>query len=195
LVGRPVPSRRAEQQALRSAASIVPGVTLRRSLTASGSTSEASASRLLAEWLYLRPVVARVTAPETDRSIGQERGQSVENRYAQSLLEMVPDDSVFVPGHTGDFLAGSHMIAHRRWVRAGRAEDMLRAIRHEHYHSFREASPPGRDLWPEASAKILSCSGDLVDGTSESVLDACDSWAWQERQAKYIVNSVRVYDC
>ena len=46
-VGRPVPSRRAEQHALRSVASTVPGVTLRRSLTASGSTSEASASRLL----------------------------------------------------------------------------------------------------------------------------------------------------
>lgn len=106
----------------------------------------------------------------------------------------IPADAVFAPGHSGDFLAGTHIVKHREWLRGGRLEDMVSAIRHEHYPYFERATPRGDSLWPRAAEKIGSTAGDTLDGSVEAALDACEAWDWQERQAKYVVNSVRVYE-
>jgi asparagine synthase (glutamine-hydrolysing) len=106
----------------------------------------------------------------------------------------LPDDSIIVPGHTGDFLKGGMTRPLQRWVRGGGAEDMLRAIQHEYYPNFDGAGPKGRNLWPRVAAKTLSAAGDPFDGSVDAVLDACYEWVWRERLAKYVVNSVRVYE-
>jgi asparagine synthase (glutamine-hydrolysing) len=105
---------------------------------------------------------------------------------------ILPADAIFSPGHSADLLSGS---------RSGRApalydirtpvDNALREILHLHY-----------DLqdWPERfranSAfflkKIRDIVGDLVNyRDAASVLEY---WEVQERQAKYIVNSIRVYE-
>jgi asparagine synthase (glutamine-hydrolysing) len=101
----------------------------------------------------------------------------------------LPDRGIFVPGHTGDFLSGQQMAGIEHLVTRGDRETLARAIRLAHY-------PDGvpRRSRPSIEAKILAEVGGVVDGTRRSVLAAVDTWNWRERQAKYIVNSVRSYE-
>ena len=172
--------------------------------------AEAEVSRHVAESLGYRWLFVPYSNAMW-REFFQSDGRRSFDRYADNLVSLphdqdlpairqlqlegkLPDDSVVVPGHSGDFLAGTHILKHKVWLRAGNPDDLLRAIQHEHYPYFRRACPTGRDLWPQAAEKILFLAGDRIDGTAKSALDACECWDWQERQAKYIVNAVRVYE-
>ena len=99
------------------------------------------------------------------------------------------DDAVFVPGHTGDFLASGHLHgapdagapgaapsdavgwiwrhAYREWPTAGLPEGLVLALRARIAERVRGAATP----------------------TEAFVQDV-----WQERQAKMIANAVRVYE-
>lgn len=102
-------------------------------------------------------------------------------------------DCVFVPGHSGDFVAGSHIPAD---AFSGQPVDtalLVRRILERHY------VVSGSDM-PE-SAKMRFWRDRVLDRAEvksvvdhEQFADAFEKWDWQERQAKYIVNSVRVYE-
>lgn len=106
----------------------------------------------------------------------------------------MPDDAVFLPGHSGDFLAGSHIPKHASLIRKGGVDDAVGAIREVHYRYLRNLRRPDGDLDRRVDAKIARLVGELPAGMPLEALDACESWDWQERQAKYIGNSVRVYE-
>jgi len=108
----------------------------------------------------------------------------------QGLIE---PNAVFVPGHSGDFLAGSH-IPKRFFAKISIGkESFLEEVLRKHY-----------SLWPfdniDAAMKVnlqerivrLAEVDDLM--APERAVDAFERWDWQERQAKFIVNSVRVYE-
>ena len=101
----------------------------------------------------------------------------------------VPDDAVFVPGHALDFLGGSHIPAHltRRAPGPRAVED---AIWNAHYQLWR--GDPAERL--HARRRLAEAVADLPSATIPDVLASVETWNWQERQAKFIANAVRVYE-
>lgn len=118
-----------------------------------------------------------------------------------SRERVVPPDAVFVPGHSADFLAGSHIPSELALSRSTVYERVIDTIWKRHYllNSVKAVgSIIGRGS-DEISERLLSRIGTLVARGSPNLspkeaVSAFESWDWQERQAKFIVNSVRVYE-
>lgn len=105
----------------------------------------------------------------------------------------IPDESVFVPGHSADLLAGSRSKGSPSLYMAESVavRPTVDAIMELHYSLF---SLPRRcsDLRSAFEARILRTLGDLQlfpDSAS-----AFEAWDVAERQAKFIINSVRAYE-
>lgn len=113
---------------------------------------------------------------------------------------IVPVDSVAVPGHTADVLAGSYLgpqFFYGQRFSASKLRDCI-WIRHYALQDSRQLARMYPTLVQETSACMRKIGSILAfDGhpmTSESAASSFERWGWQERQAKFIVNSVRVYE-
>jgi len=102
------------------------------------------------------------------------------------LLELgvIDREVVVLPGHAGDFLAGSHLVSDL--VGVASEDGIIRSIVAKHF-----------------SLKVLNSSEKahikalLADYKMLSIGDANASfewWDWRERQSKLIMNSVRAYE-
>lgn len=96
----------------------------------------------------------------------------------------LPADSVFVPGHSGDLIAGSHITADFLKASLSR-EDFLQAVKEKFY-----LSPPSAALSQKIEKRFPVLSEQEVEALSAQI----EWFNIQERQAKFIVNSVRVYE-
>lgn len=105
----------------------------------------------------------------------------------------IPENSVFIPGHTGDMLAGSH-IPHY-YVNNSRnydSETFLSDSLKWHYSLWK---------WPHDSKfehlfkeKMERSVAGIKINDNETCASAVELFDFNERQAKFIVNSVRVYE-
>jgi len=110
------------------------------------------------------------------------------------LEHKVPPDSVFVPGHSGDFLAGSHVPKWFVDTAEISREQLIDTIFRAHY-SLWEWPQRGRQRLREAFARrIEEIVGPIGRSTPEEAADLYEWWDLEERQAKFICNSVRVYE-
>lgn len=103
------------------------------------------------------------------------------------------EGAIFLPGHSGDVPAGSHIPYEVRSGRICKKDNFFVATLLTHYALARwdDLSRKSYDFWSER----LTGSIDYL--SINSVTDYCnyfELWDWQERQAKFIVNSVRVYE-
>jgi len=107
--------------------------------------------------------------------------------------KIIPNDSIFVPGHSADLLAGSRSKS-VPGLYVNRAIDIpqtIAAILKYHYSLFDwtkrryELEP----LFIEKIKQTLGCLEQFPDGAS-----AFESWDIAERQSKFIINSLRVYE-
>ena len=114
--------------------------------------------------------------------------------YELHRTSQLAPDSVFVPGHSGDFLAGSHIPS---WF-ASRArvsrEGVLKALFDAHYTLWRWPTDTDGTLRRALIERIEAVTGRIADGSADEAADAFEAWDCAERQAKFIVNSVRVYE-
>ena len=106
----------------------------------------------------------------------------------------VPPDSIFVPGHSGDFLAGSHIpkwYVERSLIGC---DELLDSLYRAHYSLW--DWPPDQRLQLQSwfKTRIEAVTGPLDDCAPEQAADLFERWDLQERQAKFICNSVRVYE-
>lgn len=103
---------------------------------------------------------------------------------------LVPEDAIFVPGHAGTRLRSrflrpgsrvspDHQIAARLWK--------------SHYRLMNWPTDPP-DLRELLKARVLHRAEPNELKTFLDIESAVEKWHWQERNSKYIVNSVRVYD-
>lgn len=105
----------------------------------------------------------------------------------------IPENGVFIPGHSADFIAGSHITnIYRDYGKLHGVKELIKTISDYHYNLYK---------WPKEdfsvfNDKILSFLSSYrpdID-TFEGLTSFFEYWDWQERQAKFIVNSVRVYE-
>ena len=105
----------------------------------------------------------------------------------------LPDNSVFVPGHSGDMLAGSHIP--RYYLDNSKkydSETFLADSLKKHYNLWK---------WPQESElehvfkeKINKSAAGLEIDDNDTCANAIEFVDFNERQAKFIINSVRAYE-
>lgn len=103
--------------------------------------------------------------------------------------DLVDQSAIFVPGHSGDFVAGSHIPKFLFFdLSQYTKKDVINQIKNDHYI-----------LHPHSSNIKFDNKIDLYIQTTQPInnivfADAYEKWDWQERQCKFICNSVRVYE-
>lgn len=105
----------------------------------------------------------------------------------------IPEDSVFIPGHSADFIAGSHITnVYREYGKVYGEKKLIKAIIDYHY-SLNKWPKEDFIIFKDKILSFLSSYKPDID-TFEGLASFYEYWDWQERQAKFIVNSVRVYE-
>ena len=112
--------------------------------------------------------------------------------WEMKSLGILPTDCIFVPGH-GGFVAGGHIPETVGLKGPKESVALCREVLRAHYNlaPMRRISPRPEEVWCQ---RIWDRAE--VDSIKDSVqlADAFEKWEWQERQAKFIVNAVRVYE-
>jgi len=108
--------------------------------------------------------------------------------------ELVPQDSIFVPG----LLAGHSLeptIFPIIWPkhRVIDQRELLISIC-EAFYTLRDWSRQRAELEPRLNEKIVRLLGTRPSYKTHDAADAYERWWWQGYEAKFIINSVRVYD-
>jgi asparagine synthase (glutamine-hydrolysing) len=103
----------------------------------------------------------------------------------------IREGAVFVPGHSGDMLAGSWIPKDYDQLRPYAFEDFLGESLRKHYALWKWNEP---ELALFFKTRIQKCVGDISIHDNESCANAVELFNFNERQAKFIVNSVRVYE-
>lgn len=107
--------------------------------------------------------------------------------------EIIEHDSIFSPGHSGDFIAGSHIPGLVFQKKQHTYHSLIESIVKYHLSNCQRTDMQFADFTLLAE-RITSRISIPFDGTDVSFANLYENWDCQERQAKYIVNSVRVYE-
>lgn len=115
-----------------------------------------------------------------------------------AVLEMkkqglIPRDSIFVPGHAADFIQGSHIPHYFVGKKVVKKKEIIETIYKAHYN-LRKNPQKKTGLKEVFERRIYHIVGDISASTPEIAADIIEYWNWQERQAKFIANSIRVYE-
>lgn len=103
------------------------------------------------------------------------------------------EKNVISPGHTGDFVSGGHIPLESVTENVKAKSELYHSIMARHYciNSCNNTDSRNVKMWFDrlenrAENEIITSSKDLANWY--------EKWEWQERQAKFIINSVRVYE-
>jgi asparagine synthase (glutamine-hydrolysing) len=109
--------------------------------------------------------------------------------------KLIPSDSVFIPGHSGDLLGGSHIRAvYSQFLYEG-FSDVFNIYKVLSENWYREnVLNEGRLNQAYCNEKIRAFFKDLSASELGQIPYLTDCWNIANRQAKFIVNSCRVYD-
>ena len=105
----------------------------------------------------------------------------------------IPDNSVFVPGHSGDMLAGSHIPGYyldnsKKYDSETFLADSLK----KHYNLWKW--PPESEIEHIFNEKIDKSAAGQEIKDNDTCANAIEFLDFNERQAKFIINSVRAYE-
>ncbi|WP_336882096.1 asparagine synthase C-terminal domain-containing protein [Priestia koreensis] len=105
------------------------------------------------------------------------------------------ENSIFIPGHSGDFLGGSHITTS---IFSGNIIDVEKSVVDEiysrHYYLWSIENNSLKNRLQKRIKSNISINLDHSLNEREQVANLFEYWDWKERQSKFIVNSVRVYD-
>ncbi|HOV81915.1 MAG TPA: asparagine synthase-related protein [Methanothrix sp.] len=100
-------------------------------------------------------------------------------------------NAVFVPGHTGDMISGGHIPRDYDQLQPYTFEKFLKDNLKKHYSLWRWDEAELRPLFKD---KVRGSVGDISVQDNDSCANAIELFDFNERQAKFIINSVRVYE-
>lgn len=108
--------------------------------------------------------------------------------------KIISEDAIFVPGHAGDMVAGSHIPKHvfKNLKKVSSQKDVLNEILNRHYSlvPFSEIATKEKYI----KNRVIENIKNYNVSTIKEFANICELWNWQERQAKFIANSIRVYE-
>ncbi len=108
-------------------------------------------------------------------------------------LGVLNSDCIFVPGHSADFLAGSHIPIELKPNKKYSIDSVSNYIFKTHYNlsSISNKSKRRKDFWKSRIQKRIEKFSIVNDC---DFADSYERWNMQERQSKFTCNSVRVYE-
>ena len=103
--------------------------------------------------------------------------------------QLIPEDSIFAPGHTGDFVGGRHLGKYMNLLESESAMSIAKRIFIFMYGFLR---PKGRskDAMLERIEKNLE---EKFTGEHDLAYTIQEDWEFKEKLAKFIANSVTTY--
>lgn len=108
--------------------------------------------------------------------------------------DMIPKDSVFIPGHTGDMVTGNHIPQNIFEKKEYNQSDIVNFLYSRHYGLQKVKKDFKNNLENSLKEKIISIIKNKEIYSQEEAANELERWNWQERQSKYICNSVKVYE-
>lgn len=111
--------------------------------------------------------------------------------YTLKKENIVREDAVFVPGHAGDMISGSHIPASYRKKGDYSQKKVVDDLLAKHYALLGWEHNGLRSLY---SQKIERGYGGIEIHDNDSGANALEYFDFYERQVKFIVNSIRIYE-
>ncbi len=105
--------------------------------------------------------------------------------------QLIPDDSIIIPGHSGGLMAGMHTPDQFVGESEVSQKSLVDYLLDKNYNRFKWDSDELSSYFYHKVSELLNLSESM---TGKQAVSTYEEWIWQERQAKYIVNSLRVYD-
>lgn len=105
----------------------------------------------------------------------------------------IHNDAVFAPGHTGDFISGGHIPSDVQDMTEFSSDCFSKEIIKKHY-SLKRWNIKDRKSVEKWHDRIINHGECSQIESGQDLANCYEKWEWQERQAKFIVNSVRVYE-
>lgn len=107
--------------------------------------------------------------------------------------DLIPSDSIFIPGHSADFLEGSHLPESFNNREQFNKNDLVESILKFHYYYWK---------WDKHNSQYSEYISNKINKqlmppdtmNREEISAKFEEWDWQERQSKFICNAVRVYE-
>jgi len=105
--------------------------------------------------------------------------------------QLIPEDSIIVPGHSGGSLQGANLVQIFEDKDDLTAQDLLNAIFQRYFTLWPCSLELRNRLFSQRVTQRLQIPETLRAETAASLYD---EWDRRDRQAKFIANSVRVYE-
>ena len=107
-----------------------------------------------------------------------------------TLDKIITQNSIFVPGHTADFISGGH-VPFNIFERPDK-KDLINAIVNKNYVMWRLKNKDLKKIFKEKIGQILDSQSHFKSIKADRIYE---NWEWQERQVKLIINSsTRLYE-
>lgn len=103
--------------------------------------------------------------------------------YALKEQNIINNNDVFVPGHTLDMIAGGHLNTSMQNIKTNK--EVLESL-YRHYCSF--------GYYINKRPDVLNAYLDVISKYEIDFNQKPESNNWQERQTKFIVNSIKLYE-
>lgn len=104
---------------------------------------------------------------------------------------LIPEDSLIVPGHSGDFPEGANLPQIFEDMEEISERQLLNTIFERQFNLWYCPNDKRRELF---AGRVRDYLGIPENQSAESAASLFDFWDWRNREAKFIVNSVRVYE-
>lgn len=105
----------------------------------------------------------------------------------------IPENAAFVPGHTGDMISGGHIPINIEEIPYN-LNSCINHLLQRHYSLWNWKAQKNKELEATFKERIGKSLGNIQIHDMESFANYIDFFNFNERQAKFIVNSVRIYE-
>lgn len=115
--------------------------------------------------------------------------------YSLTNRGIINEESVIIPGHTGDFLAGAHILEPFLSNSFCSLEKLIEEIMNKHLSVLNWKYNKSDNRKNVCKKNIYDVIGNLNDHMcSDEFIQHYEHFNWKERQAKFICNAVRAYE-